>query len=154
MANRFQSYIKTAPMSDIARKAICEAAIACFGHVLLEGPHVSLVYDPITKTDLVWDFYDERPEGRDGKWLMQLVSLFRDGFMDQIYSPDGNVEHFEMPKDPALAQAVVDDIAASFEFRMYAPYGYMEASQEIKDLVDTYLPPELLVILHEEKKPR
>ena len=150
--SKFQEYIKKANLSECSRKALCECAAACFGNALFEGPHVSLEYDPIAHTELVWDFYDERPEGKDGKWLLQLVSLFRDGFMDPIYSPTGEPERYVLP--PEKRQTVIDDIASSFEFRMYAPYGYMEASPEVKDLVDKWVPQELLDILHEERKPR
>mgnify|MGYP006958192918 CR=1 FL=1 len=147
--SKFQEAMRNPKLSNIARKAMCECAYACLGMALFEGPHVSLEYDPIAHTEIPWDFYDERPEGRNGQWLMQLVTLFRDGYMD---SSNPDLGRYVLP--PGKREQVTEDIANNFEFRMYSPYAYMEASQEIKDLVDRWVPAEILEVLHEQRKPR
>jgi hypothetical protein len=150
--SKFQEAMRNPKLSSIARKAMCECAYACLGMALFEGPHVSLEYDPIAHTEIPWDFYDERPEGRNGQWLMQLVTLFRDGEMDNVVMLNGNrvPTHYDMRSgdERRILKILLDDNY----FHLVAGTDYPKLSDADRFLVDLWVPEELLQKIRENVK--
>lgn len=145
-------------LPDPIFEAIAEAAKACFGEAvsrripMMEGPWVT--FEPESEAlpyGFTWDFRAE-DHPSDGKWLMQLVTLFRDGYMDNVVMLNGNrvPTHYDMRSgdERRILKILLDDNY----FHVVAGTDYPKLSDEDRFLVDLWVPEALLQKIRENVK--
>lgn len=121
--------------------------------LLLEFPHVEIL------PDVFWDFYEERGH-EGGKWLMQLVSLYKDHQMvslnrgnpsDNNDCPDTGTKDGLIRLDQGDLEKITYSLCEDPWFVKTARDGYKALSEEERELFDLYVDDRLLAKLIPEE---
>ena len=121
--------------------------------LLLEFPHVEIM------PDVFWDFYEEKAHD-NGKWLMQLVSLYKDHQMvslnkgsdlDNNNCPDAGTKDGVIQLDQGDLEKITYSLCEDPWFIKTARIGYKELSEEDRELFDLYVDERLLTKLIPEE---
>lgn len=117
--------------------------------LLLEYPHIEIM------PDIYWDFYEERAHD-GGKWLMQLVSLYKDlrmvslnkgSDMDNNNCPDAGTKDGYILLNKGDLEKITYSLCEDPWFIKIAQEGYKNLSEEDRELFDLYVDDRLLTKL-------
>ena len=120
-----------------------------YEQLLLEFPHVEIL------PDVFWDFYEERAHDR-GRWLMQLVSLYKDHRMvslnkgnptDNNNCPDAGTKDGFIQLTGNDMEKITYSLCEDPWFIKTAKEGYKNLSEEDRELFDLYVDERLLMKL-------